>query len=114
MVSSPNTGDLRIRRVLILAPTPFFGDRGCHVRIYEEARGLSEEGVEVLVATYPTGQNVTQVNIRRPPAVPGLKPGVLGPSYSRPMLDALLCGTAVRLARRFRPQCYMRTFTKGF
>ena len=104
VVSSPNAVDLPIRRVLILAPTPFFGDRGCHVRIYEEARGLSDEGVEVLVATYPTGRDVTKVNTRRPPAVPGLKPRVLGPSYSRPMLDALLCGTAVRVARRFKPQ----------
>ena len=26
----------------MLAPTPYFADRGCHVRIFEEARALRE------------------------------------------------------------------------
>ena len=33
-------------RVLVVAPTPFFGDRGCHIRIYEEVRGLAALGVD--------------------------------------------------------------------
>ena len=31
----------------MLAPTPFFADRGCHVRILEEARALLPLGVEL-------------------------------------------------------------------
>ena len=33
-------------RVLMVAPTPFFGDRGCHVRILEEAAGAGVSAAE--------------------------------------------------------------------
>ncbi|MBI4520059.1 MAG: glycosyltransferase family 1 protein, partial [Gemmatimonadetes bacterium] len=71
----------------MLAPTPFFGDRGCHVRIYEEARHLQRRGVDVLVVTYPTGADAPGISIRRSAALPGLRPRPLGPSYGRPLLD---------------------------
>ena len=84
--------------------TPFFGDRGCHVRIHEEAKNLQRRGIDVVVATYPTGQDVPGIPIRRALSVPGLRPSVLGPSYGRPLLDALLLATALRAARETRPQ----------
>ena len=31
-------------KVLALAPTPFFSDRGCHIRIYEESKALKRLG----------------------------------------------------------------------
>ena len=42
-------------RVVMVAPTPFFSDRGCHVRILEEARGLIRLGAEVTLCTYFLG-----------------------------------------------------------
>jgi len=93
-----------IARVLMIAPTPFFGDRGCHVRIYEETRNLQHRGIDVEVATYPTGRDVPDVPIRRARSLPGLRPRPLGPSYGRPLLDASLLATALRAARRFKPQ----------
>ena len=38
-------------RVLMIAPTPFFSDRGCHVRILEEARALQRAGAAVTIGT---------------------------------------------------------------
>ena len=95
--------DRQARRVLAIAPTPFFGDRGCHVRILEEVRGLQARGADVLVVTYPTGNDVPGVRIARAPNVPGLRTPALGPSYGRLALDTFLFGTALRAARRFRP-----------
>ena len=95
--------DPEARRVLVIAPTPFFGDRGCHVRILEEVRGLQARGADVLVATYATGNDVAGVRTAGAPNVPGLRAPALGPSYGRPFLDTLLLGTTLRAARRFRP-----------
>ena len=36
-------------RVLMIAPTSFFSDYGCHVRIYEEAKILQKLGHRVTV-----------------------------------------------------------------
>ncbi len=90
-------------RVLVIAPTPFFGDRGCHVRIYEEARGLAQVGIETRIVTYPTGRDVPDVVVTRARAFPGVRAGALGPSVGRPLLDLGLLGAAWRVARGFRP-----------
>lgn len=90
--------------MLVIAPTPFFGDRGCHVRIFEEIRTLHALGVEALVVTYPAGRDLEGVAIQRSVRLPGLAPSALGPSWSRPILDVTLAATAVRAARAFRPQ----------
>ena len=95
--------DPEARRILAIAPTPFFGDRGCHVRILEEVRGLQARGADVLVATYATGNDVAGVRTARAANIPGLRARPLGPSYGRPVLDALLLGTTLRAALRFRP-----------
>jgi glycosyltransferase involved in cell wall biosynthesis len=87
----------------MVAPTPFFGDRGCHVRIFEEAHALAQRGVECEIATYAAGGNVAELLIRRSRRVPGLAPHELGPSYSRPLLDMHLLRTAMGVARGFRP-----------
>lgn len=90
-------------RVLMLAPTPFFADRGCHVRIYEEVRALQRLGVQVTVATYPTGRDPDGFTVRRTLRVPGGRRVGLGPSWLRFLLDPLLALTALRVARRERP-----------
>lgn len=90
-------------RVLVIAPTPFFGDRGCHIRIYEEVRGLARLGIESHVVTYPTGQDVPGMQIERATPIPGARPRVLGPSLARPLLDLALWRAARRVTRRVRP-----------
>jgi glycosyltransferase involved in cell wall biosynthesis len=90
-------------RVLMVAPTPFFGDRGCHIRILEEVRALRGLGVESLVTTYPVGRDHPEVATVRAPRVPWIRTLPVGFSPHRPYLDALLLGTTLRAARRFRP-----------
>ena len=90
-------------RVLVIAPTPFFGDRGCHVRIYEEVRGLAARGIETCVVTYPTGRDIAGVAITRARAWLGADAGALGPSWGRPILDLSLLATGRRVLRDFRP-----------
>jgi glycosyltransferase involved in cell wall biosynthesis len=90
-------------RVLMIAPTPFFGDRGCHVRILEEVRALRRHDVEVLVATYPVGRDVPPVRAVRTVRLPWVRQLPVGFSIHKPGLDLLLLITAARAARRFRP-----------
>jgi glycosyltransferase involved in cell wall biosynthesis len=90
-------------RVLMVAPTPFFGDRGCHVRILEEVRGLRAHGVETVVATYPVGGEVPEVTTRRSWRLPWVRRLPVGFSPHRLYLDPLLLGTAARAARALRP-----------
>ncbi|MGH7322550.1 MAG: glycosyltransferase, partial [Candidatus Rokuibacteriota bacterium] len=90
-------------RVMMLAPTPFFGDRGCHVRILEEARALRGRGVEVLVGTYHVGKEVSEVPTFRIPALGWIRRLPVGFSIHKPYLDLLLLVAARRAARRFRP-----------
>lgn len=90
-------------RVLVVAPTPFFGDRGCHVRIYEEVRGLQARGVEVRVATYPTGRDIDGLAITRARPWFGVEAGALGPTWGRPLLDLSLLAACRRVVRAFRP-----------
>src|SRR5262245_28564397 len=90
-------------RVLMVAPTPFFGDRGCHVRILEETRALSPHGVEFLVATYHVGRDVPGVPTARTPRLPWVRRLPVGFSPHKPYLDALLFLSALRAARAFRP-----------
>lgn len=90
-------------RILMLAPTPFFADRGCHVRIYEEARTLLRRGHDVRIVTYHLGRDMPGMQTRRIPAVPWYRKLAAGPSWHKPYLDVLLFCTAAGEARRFRP-----------
>jgi len=90
-------------RVLMIAPTPFFADRGCHVRIYEEARSLSARGVEVRIVTYPLGSDPPGLHLRRPRRLLPYRREEAGPAWSRLFLDAQTLAAAIRECRAFRP-----------
>lgn len=90
-------------RVLMVAPTPFFADRGCHVRILEEARALQALGHEVVLVTYHNGQDVPAVRTVRIPHIPWYKKLDAGPSVHKYYLDQLLLARAAAEALRFRP-----------
>ncbi len=90
-------------RILMLAPTPFFAHRGCHVRILEEIRALAALGHEVTLCTYGLGEEVPDVRTVRAPRVPWYRKLTAGPSWHKLYLDALLLMTAARTLRRLRP-----------
>ena len=91
-------------RVLVLAPTPFFADRGCHVRILEEARAAVACGVQLRLVTYHIGRDLPGFPIDRIASIPWYRKLEAGPSWHKPYLDLLLLVKALKVARSFRPQ----------
>jgi glycosyltransferase involved in cell wall biosynthesis len=87
----------------MVAPTPFFADRGCHVRIYEEARALLSSGHDVRIITYHLGRDMPGIPTIRIPTIPWYTKLEAGPSWHKLYLDALLMLRAVPLVLRFRP-----------
>ena len=90
-------------QVLAIAPTPFFSDYGCHVRIAEEVAALGKHGVETIVATYPFGRDLPDVPIRRAPKLPGQRRVDPGSSLHKLSMDAALAGRALLSAGSQRP-----------
>lgn len=92
-----------LKRVLVLAPTPFFADRGCHMHIAEQTYALQRRGLEPLIVTYHLGRDLPGLNIRRTVRVPWYRKLGPGPSWHKFYVDPLLLTTAFRAARQFRP-----------
>jgi len=90
-------------KIQMIAPTSFFADTGCHVRILEEIRSLQEAGHEVVVCTYHTGDPVENVDIRRSLDVPWLKRVQVGSSRHKLYFDAMLTFKSAWVAFRFKP-----------
>jgi glycosyltransferase involved in cell wall biosynthesis len=87
----------RSHRVLMIAPTSFFADYGCHVRILEEAQILARLGHRVSIVTYRNGNPVSGLDIRRTMPVPGRRNYEVGSSRHKIVFDALLGLKTARL-----------------
>lgn len=90
-------------RVLMIAPTPFFADRGCHVRILGEVHALTEAGCDVTLCTYHNGRDVPGVRSVRIPRVPWYTKLEAGPSHHKYYLDLMLLGRSIVTGLRERP-----------
>ncbi len=90
-------------KILMIAPTPYFADRGCHVRIYEEARALIKLGHEVLIVTYHLGRDMAGIPTLRIPSFRWYRKLSPGPSWHKPYLDIFLFFKALKAGRRFKP-----------
>ncbi len=93
----------KISRVLILAPTPFFADRGCHMHIAEQAYALQKKGLEVLIATYHLGRDLKGLPTVRTVRIPWYRKLGPGPSWHKFYVDPLLLLTAYKAAKKFKP-----------
>ncbi len=60
-------------KVLHIAPTPFFADRGCHIRIRNEIESLADHPVTVILCTYQLGNDIEGIDIRRIMPIPGYR-----------------------------------------
>jgi glycosyltransferase involved in cell wall biosynthesis len=88
-------------RVLAIAPTSFFADYGCHVRILEEARALGRLGHQVTVCTYHTGatpRGAEGLRVIRMPRVPWHAEVRVGSHYHKLYFDLLLAARAALAA----------------
>ena len=88
--SDKQTNSKRPYRVLMVAPTSFFSDYGCHVRILEETRTLQKMGHKVTIVTYRNGKGVPGLDIRRSWDVPWRPDSEGGSSRHKIGVDALL------------------------
>lgn len=90
-------------RILIVAPTSFFLDYGCHVRILEEARVLQRLGHQVTIITYYLGRDLPDLEIVRTRPTPWRADYEVGSSLHKIAFDAFLGWTGIKtvLRRRF-------------
>jgi glycosyltransferase involved in cell wall biosynthesis len=97
-------GDAGLRHtILMIAPTSFFADYGCHIRIWQEARALQKLGHRVVITTYHNGDDMPDLEIRRSWGVPWIKRAMVGSSRHKIYLDAALSYRALEVALRIRP-----------
>jgi glycosyltransferase involved in cell wall biosynthesis len=95
--------ELQIKRILMIAPTPFFADRGCHIRIYGEICGLQKLGYEILLCTYGLGADMPGVKTVRTFNFPWYRKLTAGPSITKIFLLPLLVITTFKQIKKFRP-----------
>jgi glycosyltransferase involved in cell wall biosynthesis len=90
-------------RILMVAPTSFFSDYGCHIRIAQEAHELQQRGHDVLIATYHNGDDVAGLRVVRSWDVPWIKRTLVGSSRHKIYLDAALSWRSLTTAMSFKP-----------
>jgi glycosyltransferase involved in cell wall biosynthesis len=91
------------QRILVIAPTPFFADRGCHMHIAEQAYALQRRGHKIKIVTYHLGRNLAGLDIIRTWRIPWYKKLGPGPSWHKFYVDPLLFITALITAIKFKP-----------
>ncbi len=95
--------------ILVIAPTPFFADRGTHIRILEEALALEKRGHHITIATYHIGADLpkdlkTRIDVRRIRRLLfWYKKLEAGPDWQKIILDLLLIKKVLFLARTQKP-----------
>jgi glycosyltransferase involved in cell wall biosynthesis len=96
-------------KILMVAPTPFFADRGTHIRILEEALALEKQGHKITIATYHIGRDIygevkTNIDIRRIRRfLFWYKKLEAGPDWQKIILDIMLIRKVFYLARTQKP-----------
>jgi glycosyltransferase involved in cell wall biosynthesis len=93
----------RTYKILMLAPTMFFADYGCHVRILEEAVALRDAGHQVAILAYPNGRDIAGLEIRRCWGVPFNYRVIVGSSRHKLYLDVMLGGKLFATLLGWRP-----------
>ena len=89
-------------KILLLAPHPFYQDRGTPIAVDLLIKTLSQRGDEIDVLTYGEGEDVTypHVTIRRTPGfIRGIRPGF---SLKKGLSDIMLAGIALGMVVRKR------------
>jgi glycosyltransferase involved in cell wall biosynthesis len=89
--------------ILHIAPTPFFSDRGCHIRIEGIVRCLQKLGYDNTVCTYHHGRDVEGVNTVRISTIINYTQTAAGPSKYKLLADWKLLWLAFKQYKRIKP-----------
>ena len=84
----------------MVAPTSFFLDYGCHVRILEETRALQRLGHQVTIVTYYLGRDLPDLDIVRTRPTPWRSDYEVGSSLHKIAFDSFLAWTGAKTALR--------------
>lgn len=104
---------MRIHRIGVIAPTPFFADRGCHVRILGVMKALQDLGNEVVLCTYHLGKDIPGIETHRSLRVPWYRKTSAGPSVHKFYLDLLLLATCARVFASRPPDAIFASLHEG-
>jgi len=88
-----------VKRILFLAPQPYFQERGTPIAIDLALKALESEGYEIDLVTYPEGEerSYERVKQHRVPRVPGVYNVPPGFSWKKIVYSFLMFFTAFRL-----------------
>ena len=91
-------------KILLLAPHPFFQQRGTPIAEKMLVEVLVRHGHQVEVLTFPEGEDpeIPGVAVHRAPAVPGVRGLRPGFSWKKLVYDATMLWSCLRLVRRGR------------
>jgi glycosyltransferase involved in cell wall biosynthesis len=98
-----DTKKLKKRKVLNIVPTPFFADRGCHMRILGEMKALAKYGYQNIIVTYHNGRDLEGLDIRRIINIPWYRKLEAGPSIHKFYIDIILFFKAAAVYIREKP-----------
>ncbi|MBC8387435.1 MAG: glycosyltransferase [Actinobacteria bacterium] len=91
------------KKILNIVPTPFFADRGCHMRILGEMKALANYGYQNIIVTYHNGRDLEGLDIRRIINIPWYKKLEAGPSIHKFYIDILLFFKAAAVYFKEKP-----------
>lgn len=89
--------------ILQIAPTPFFADRGCHIRIEGVVRCLTQLGYQNTVCTYHHGRDIQGINTQRISTIKNYTNTAAGPSRHKLWADWKLLWLTIKHYRKRRP-----------
>jgi len=84
------------KKILMVAATPFFYDRGFHIRVYSEMKYLMKSGYDVTLCTYGFGNTPEGFNVKRCLNFPWYKKITPGPSWHKVYVDVALFFTVLK------------------
>lgn len=89
-------------KILVLAPQPFFEQRGTPIAVRELLAVLSQQGYSLDVLTYHQGQNISlpDCRIHRLPRLPGIRDIRPGLTSKKLICDAVMVFKLIRMLRR--------------
>lgn len=90
-------------KILTIAATSFFSDRGCHIRIYNEVKYLQKLGHKIRILGYDKGRDIENLDIKRISKTIFYKKKSPGFSWMKIWVDLKLFFLVRKEIKKFQP-----------